>query len=114
MENRCSWLPRTDRIILSAEHIQELMTAGPEKAEKLINAYAHLNSLLSKQPDVQTAKDPKDPKRVITTTLLPTYLCLQCSAICTEDDRDAHADAKKHRLRKLRPVSSTSTVSQDC
>lgn len=83
----------------SLEHIEEFMTsAGPESAEKLVSSYAHLNSLLSKPLETQTAIDPKDPKKVPITTLKPTFLCLQCATISTREERDAHCKLKKHVL----------------
>ena len=79
------------------------MMAGSEGGEKLISSYLHLNSLLGKPLETQTAKDPKDSKKVPTTTLKPTFLCLQCATVSTRDERDAHCKLKKHQFCTYHP-----------
>ena len=80
----------------ASEHIEHFMTSSSENAEKLTSSYAHLNSLLGKPVETQTAKDPKDSHKAHLTTLRPTYLCLQCATISALEERDAHCKSKKH------------------
>jgi hypothetical protein len=89
-------------LIIRLEHVQEYINKGPEVAEKLTNSYVALNSLLSKPLETQTIKDSKELKKATVTTLRPTYLCLQCATICSDEDRDAHAKAKKHTWCRYR------------
>ena len=81
-----------------AEHLQEFMSATPDVAEKLTNAYTNLQGMLAKPLEVQTTKDPKDPKKEPVTMLKPTYSCLQCNTISSMEDRELHSHEKRHRL----------------
>ena len=74
------------------------MMESDEVAERLSNAYADLQNTLAKPLEAQTTKDPKDLRKHPRTTLLPTFLCLQCSTISALEDRDAHSETRKHQL----------------
>ncbi|MCJ1394973.1 hypothetical protein MMC18_007854 [Xylographa bjoerkii] len=74
------------------------MSATPDVAEKLTNAYTNLQGTLSKALEVQTTKDLKDPKKEPVTMLRPTYSCLQCNTISSMEDRELHSHEKRHRL----------------
>ncbi|MCJ1322384.1 hypothetical protein MMC15_007732 [Xylographa vitiligo] len=80
------------------EHLQEFMSATPDVAEKLTNAYTNLQGMLAKPLEVQTTKDPKDPKKEAVTMLRPTYSCLQCNTVSSMEDRELHGHEKRHRL----------------
>lgn len=42
----------------------------------------------------------KSPDGVIATSLTSNYLCLQCSTIVPEEDREKHGQKKSHRFCK--------------
>ena len=83
---------------VSIEHLQEFMSATPDVAEKLTNAYTNLQGMLAKPLEVQTTKDPKDHKNEAVTILKPTYSCLQCNTVSSMEDRELHGHEKRHRL----------------
>ena len=83
---------------VSVEHLQEFMSATPDVAEKLTNAYTNLQGMLAKPLEVQTTKDPKDTKKEAVTMLRPTYSCLQCNTVSSMEDRELHGHEKRHRL----------------
>jgi hypothetical protein len=89
--------------LLPPEHIEQFMTSSPESAERLISSYAHLNSLLGKPTETQQTNEPKELRQAMT-TLRPTYLCLQCKAISTLEERDSHCKSRKHMWCKPRKL----------
>lgn len=40
----------------------------------------------------------KNTDGVVATSLTPNYLCLQCSTIVAEEDREKHGQKKSHRF----------------
>jgi len=79
--------------------MQQFLTAAADRAEKLKNSYIDWQrDLLTNPLKVQTTKDPKDPKNAAVTTLLSTFLCLQCNVISSSKDREMHGQTKKHHM----------------
>ena len=81
--------------------MQQFLTAAADRAERLKNSYIDWQKdLLTNPLKVQTTKDPKDPRNAAVTTLLSTFLCLQCNAISSSKDREMHGQTKKHHMCK--------------
>jgi len=83
--------------------MQQFLTAASDRAEKLKNSYIEWQrDLLTNPLKVQTTKDPKDPKSAVVTTLLSTFLCLQCNVISSSKEREMHGQTKKHYMCRHR------------
>ena len=86
------------------EHIQRLLSGDTSKTEQSIRHYASILQLLNQKPSVlaqtTTADVPKDgkPVKAPITTILPTYMCLQCSNISDVSDRDVHSKSSSHEF----------------
>ncbi|MCJ1250273.1 hypothetical protein MMC30_007499 [Trapelia coarctata] len=90
---------RIREVEFGCEHMQRFLTAAADRAERLKNSYIDWQrDLLTNPLKVQTTKDPKDPKNAAVTTLLSTFLCLQCNAISSSKDREMHGQTKKHHM----------------
>ncbi|EJT75239.1 hypothetical protein GGTG_05176 [Gaeumannomyces tritici R3-111a-1] len=79
------------------EHIQLLVTKSPESLQTSITHYkAILRKIFDNTPIVpQTSTGPNGQA---ITSLTSNYLCLQCPATVTEDDRLKHGNKKQHRF----------------
>jgi ubiquitin carboxyl-terminal hydrolase 22/27/51 len=79
------------------EHVQTLLS---QNQEVMNNSIAHykmiLRGIFDTSPIVpQTSKNPEGRP---VTSLTSNYLCLQCPATVSEDDRLSHGTEKLHRF----------------
>ncbi|KXJ90647.1 ubiquitin carboxyl-terminal hydrolase [Microdochium bolleyi] len=83
--------------LFGCEHIQLLLSNSPEVMNSSIQYYKMLlRVIFDNNPIVpQTSKSPDG---VIATSLTSNYLCLQCSTIVPEEDREKHGQKKSHRF----------------
>ena len=78
-------------------HLQQFLGPGPQtRLKETISHYKDcLGVVLDGNPIVRQTSKAKEQPLV---TLRPNYLCLQCSATTTEQNRLAHGEQTKHRF----------------
>ena len=81
----------------SAEHIQLLLSNSPEVMNSSIQYYKMLLRVIFDNTQI-VPQTSKSPDGVIATSLTSNNLCLQCSTIVPEDDREKHGQKKSHRF----------------
>lgn len=84
----------------SSEHVELLLSNSQDVMNSSIQYYKMLlRVIFDKAPAVpQTFKSPDG---LIATSLTSNYLCLQCSTIVAEEDREKHGQKKSHRFCEL-------------
>ncbi|KAK0610448.1 ubiquitin carboxyl-terminal hydrolase-like protein [Bombardia bombarda] len=89
--------PQPGQPLYGCEHLQRLFNQDQATTNTSIQHYkAALRIILDTTPLIpQTAKSIEG---AISTSLTPTYLCLQCPWTLTEDDRAKHGNKKSHRF----------------
>ncbi|KZF18900.1 ubiquitin carboxyl-terminal hydrolase 2 [Xylona heveae TC161] len=80
------------------EHLQELLSHSQETIQSSLRGYIALQrAIFTKHSMVsQTAKFIKGRYERQFTSFTPTYLCLQCPTICTQEEKTSHWNSKRH------------------
>ncbi|RYP33921.1 hypothetical protein DL767_004548 [Monosporascus sp. MG133] len=83
--------------LFGCEHVQLLLSNSQDVMNSSIQYYKMLlRVIFDKTPAIpQTFKSPDG---IIATSLTSNYLCLQCSTIVPEEDREKHGQKKSHRF----------------
>ncbi|KAK3384793.1 ubiquitin carboxyl-terminal hydrolase-like protein [Podospora didyma] len=92
--------PQVGKPLYGCEHLQRLFNQDQATTNTSIS---HFKQILRRILDVspvlkQTAKPVEGPPNEVAVTLTPTYHCLQCPSIVTEEDRAKHGTKKAHRF----------------
>jgi ubiquitin carboxyl-terminal hydrolase 22/27/51 len=79
-------------------HLQNWLAPGPKS--RLKEVVTHYKQCLSVVFDANPSKRQhwKGPGGKQINSLTPTYLCVQCTEICTEGNRLAHGEQTNHRF----------------
>jgi len=83
--------------LFGCEHIQLLLSNSPEVMNSSIQYYKMLLRVIFDNTPI-VPQTSKSPDGVIATSLTSNYLCLQCSTIVPEEDREKHGQKKSHRF----------------
>ncbi|KAI9150164.1 Ubiquitin carboxyl-terminal hydrolase [Paramyrothecium foliicola] len=83
--------------MFGCEHVQRLLSQGQEVMNSSIAHYKMiLRSIFDSTPIVAQTSTNQDGRPI--TSLTSNYLCLQCPATVSEDDRLKHGTKKSHRF----------------
>ena len=81
-----------------AEHVQRLFNQDQATTNTSIQHYKAILRNILDLPAVSAQTAKAMDNGAITTSLTPTYLCLQCPSILTEEDLSKHGNRKSHRF----------------
>ena len=83
---------------LQTEHLQQFFD-DEKTRESCIKQYNRLQQVLNERhASISHTLTPSNQDARLSISLLPTYLCLQCSAVHTPALRDKHFEARKHNF----------------
>ncbi|OLN87650.1 putative ubiquitin carboxyl-terminal hydrolase 8 [Colletotrichum chlorophyti] len=83
--------------VFGCEHVQRLLSQSQEVMNHSVHHYKMILKNIFEQAPIVPQTSKNSDGQVIT-SLTSNYLCLQCSAIVTEDDRLKHGTKKQHRF----------------
>lgn len=83
------------------EHVQRLLSQSQEVMNSSISHYKMiLRGLFDAVPIVAQTSANQDGRAI--TSLTPTYMCLQCPTVLTDEDHLKHGNKKSHRFCESR------------
>ncbi|KAM7221523.1 ubiquitin carboxyl-terminal hydrolase [Rhypophila decipiens] len=89
--------PQPGQPVYGCEHLQRLFNQDQMTTNTSIQHYkAILRAIFDQSPLISQTSKTIDGQ--IVTSLTPTYLCLQCPSISSEEDRTKHGNKKSHRF----------------
>ncbi|KAI1847705.1 hypothetical protein JX265_009134 [Neoarthrinium moseri] len=83
--------------LFGCEHVQLLLSNGPEVVQSSIQYYKMLLRVIFDNTAI-VPQTTKSPDGAIATSLTSNWLCLQCSTIVPEEERPKHGQKKSHRF----------------